>query len=523
MEINNTSDTLKKWNNFDLKVVFEGVIIGAIIGVIVVAYRMCIGYADEVRSLIYEGLKSKSVLHIIGWFIILILAGLFLGKLVEKVPMSKGSGIPQVKGFLIRQIKLDWVKELIAKFIGGIISLGFGLSLGREGPSVQLGATTGLGFSRIFKRFHLEEKYLVTAGASAGLAAAFNAPLAGVMFAIEELHRNFSPIILMCAMGASITADFITSHFFGLAPVFNFKEVPILPLKYYFYIVILGVIVGVLGKLFNSSLLLLQKYFGQNKKIKTIYKPIIPLLISGVIGLAYPMLLGGGHELIVSLSKGQIVLGVLILLFVLKLSFTVICYCSGVPGGIFLPILVLGAIIGKGFGTVAIDTFGMSPEFGMNLLILGMAAYFTAVVKAPITGSILITEMTGSFNQLLPLILVCMVAYIVTDLINCKPIYESLLENMIEHKDGNWLKESCNNKVVLEIPVTLGSQIEHKRVRNISWPLNCLIVAIKRGDNEVIPNGDFKVYSGDLLIVLTDENTATDLKPKLLAMASETA
>ncbi len=516
---NKTTHTLNHWYTLDLKVILEGILVGFLSGIVIVLYRLCLSHADDLREKLYGAMEGQTG-YIFIWFLFLVLVGLLLGWLIKKYPMIKGSGIPQIKGFLVRQLDINWLKELILKFIGGILSIGCGLSLGREGPSVQMGATVGLGFSRLFKRFHLEEKYLVTAGASAGLAAAFNAPLAGVIFALEELHRNFSPIILMCAMGASITADFVSSNFFGLKPIFDFTNLSVLPLNHYGFIIGLGVLTAILGWLFNKLLLLASTYIDGNKKMKSIYKPIIPLVLSGIIGFTVPCLLGGGHELIVSLTEGSMLLKILCTLFILKLLFTVISYGSGVPGGIFLPVLVLGALIGKIYGQVCVDLMGIDSAYILNFITLAMAAYFTAIVKAPITGSILVTEMTGSFNHLLPLITICLVAQVVTDVLHSGAIYDVLLERMLKHKKGNWLKDVHDEKVILEVPVMFGSEIEHKKIKNITWPNNCLVVGIKRGDKELIPNGEYKIYGGDFLIVLADANAAPVLKPDLLDMST---
>ena len=409
---------------------------------------------------------------------------------------------------------------MVAKFFGGILSLGFGLSLGREGPSVQLGANVGAGFAKIFKRINLEQKYLITAGASAGLAAAFNAPLAGVIFALEELHKSFSPLILTCAMGACIVADFVSGDILGIKPIFHFDTVQTLPLKYFAFIIVLGILTAILGKLFNVSLIFFQKQF-KRIKIDAMYKPIIPLMLAGVLGFTLPQVLGGGHHLIEELSQTNELLLIIAGLFVAKLLFTSIAYGSGVPGGIFLPLLVLGALIGKAYGQIAVDLFHLDTAYTMNFMILAMAAYFTAVVRAPITGSILITEMTGSFSHLLPLITVSLTAYVVTDLIGSKAIYELLLDNLLKNKKGNWLKGKGGDKVVMEIPVSFGSEIEHKLVKDIQWPSDCLMVGIKRGEKEIIPNGETKIYAGDYIIFISDESIAGYLKMKLLQMGEE--
>jgi len=232
----NTYNTLSLWHNFKLKIVSEGIIVGIISGLIVVLYRYVIEEMSHLIKNVYS-LQVDKPAFIPVWFLILVLTSYIVGRLVKKDPMISGSGIPQVEGVLLRRLKMDWIKVIVGKFVGGVLALGAGLSLGREGPSVQIGAAVGQGFSRVFNRVKIEEKYLITSGASAGLAAAFNAPLAGVIFALEEVHKNFSPIVLLSAMSASLTADFVSKHFFGLHPVFNFAKLQGLPLKYYIYLI----------------------------------------------------------------------------------------------------------------------------------------------------------------------------------------------------------------------------------------------------------------------------------------------
>jgi H+/Cl- antiporter ClcA len=262
--INNTYNTITHWNNFKLKLVFEGIVVGVFSGLAVVLYRYLIEFAGHFSKKIYL-LQQKNNWLIFLWLAVLIFLGYLVGILLKYEPMISGSGIPQVEGVLLRYFNMNWWKTLLGKFIGGVISIGAGLSLGREGPSIQIGAAIAKGYCEIFKKVKLEEKFLITSGASAGLAAAFNAPLAGVMFSLEEIHKNFSPVVLSSAMAASITADVVSKNFFGLKPVFDFQSISVMPLKNYHYIIILGIIMGVLGTVFNYSLLKTQNLYAMQK------------------------------------------------------------------------------------------------------------------------------------------------------------------------------------------------------------------------------------------------------------------
>lgn len=521
MERNYIHTVLDYWGKFRLRLVIEGVGVGLIAGIVVVAYRFILQWADTYRGNIFEFLKTGHPVLTAIWFVTLALIGVLIGLVVRKEPILSGSGIPQVKGTLLRQIKTDWVGVIIGKLIGGTLAIGAGLSLGREGPSVQLGAAAGQGFSRMLKRFKIEEKYLITCGAAAGLAAAFNAPLAGVIFVLEEIHKNFSPLILTSAMAASLTADFISKSFFGMKPVFSLQVANMLPLDYYPYLIILGVLIGVFGFAFSKALTKTQDLYKKQMWLPQQMRPVVPILIAGVLGFFLPQVLGGGHDLITSISAGNYTFVMLLILTAGKFIFTMLSYGSGAPGGIFLPLLAIGALSGGIFGNILVNLLHINPEYINNFIILGMTGYFTAIVKAPITGSILITEMTGSFTHLLALTTVAITAYVVTDILKSKPIYELLLERLLMDKGKSAFVGSKMDKVIIEVAISMGCMFDGKYVKDIAWPKGCLLVGLKRGENEIIPKGNTRMYSGDYLIVLTGEDNAPVAKNTLLAMAEE--
>ena len=360
-------------------------------------------------------------------YLLLFIIAYLLNWIVKVEPMAAGSGIPQVKAIILGLMKMNWLRVLINKFIGGVLAIGSGLSLGREGPSIQLGATIGQGLSRRLGRSKMEERYLITSGASAGLAAAFNAPLAGVMFSLEELHKNFSPTVLMPAVAAALTAVVVSQHFFGSNPIFNIAGLPVFPVRYYGFIILLGILLGILGIAFNRILIKTLDIYEQQGWLSGMGKMALPLVVAGILGFFLPEVLGGGNGLVDALASKSFSLNILWILLIVKFFFTMLSYGSGVPGGIFLPMLVIGALASSIFSHILISLGQLDPYYGTNIIVLSMAAYFSAVVKAPITGTVLIMEMTGSFNHMLSLIVVSMTSYLVADVAKSKPIYEELL------------------------------------------------------------------------------------------------
>lgn len=497
---------------------FLAFLVGIFSGAVAVAYRASLSLAEIFRRDVYTYARENFG---IGVFLGLVVGGviisLILGWIIVKIPMVKGSGIPQVKGIIARQMDFNWVKELGAKFFGGVLAIVAGMSLGREGPSVQLGAEVGSGIFSIFKRKEYEKKYLVTCGASAGLAAAFGAPIAGTVFAIEELHKFMSPLLVTCVLIASVSAEFVSKYFFGFSPSFNIHVDEFYQLNHYMLIIVLAIIITFIGKLFSDGIFYFQKLY-KNIKMNPMIKPVIVVGITIVVGIFLFDITGGGHGLAERIIHESFTYKTLFILLVGKFLFTLICYATGIPGGIFLPMLVIGAIIGKIYGMVVIDMFHLTSNYDVYFIILGMATLLTTVVKSPLTGTVLILEMTGSFYHFFPVVTACMTTFLISELIGIKPIYDLLLENMLPKEQET--KGDNENKVIIKVPVGPDSEFDNTYIKDIVWPgtCRCLIVEIERGDRGVTPHGSTKILSGDLLVILMDEENANKFTHTLIKM-----
>ncbi|HHV73335.1 MAG TPA: ClC family H(+)/Cl(-) exchange transporter [Thermoanaerobacterium sp.] len=511
-------EMFKNRENFKDRLILEGIVVGVLIGLVVSALRFVLEKAGTYLLDVYRILETKIYLLPI-WLIFLVAIGLFTNYILKLEPMISGSGIPQVEGTIIGYFKLNWLKIFVLKFVGTILMIGAGLSLGREGPCVQLGASLGQGVSRSLKRMRFEEKYLITCGAGAGLAAAFNAPLAGVIFSLEELHKNFSPIVLVSSMVSSLTATYITDTFLGLKTVFDIANIPIFPFSQYFYLLLLGVIIGFGGIIFNKSLLKSQDLYDKYVKIPQL-KVFVPLLLSVIVGLFIPMVLGGGESLVDKISGADLGFVFVVILLISKFLFTIISYGSGVPGGIFMPLLAIGALIGNLYGITIIHAFNINSIYLKDFVVLAMAGYFAAIVRAPITGSLLVTEMTGSFSHLLALSTVSITAYIVSGFYGNEPIYESLLDRIIKSKVNvaNVDESDDAAKILFEMPVAVGSFVDGKKLKDIEWPHSCLVVGIKRGGKEIIPKGNTKILAGDYIVLLGNEKDVVNIKNNIRKM-----
>lgn len=488
--------------HFKLRLFLEGNIIGVFTGLVIALFRYLLELSERYTPFLYGWLRENPG-WILGWLAVLLLIGWLLYRIVKWDAMTSGSGIPQIKGIMIGKMDMNWARVLVLKFTGAVLGIGAGLSLGREGPSVQLGACVGQGVGRMAHRSFAENHYMLTAGAGAGLAAAFNAPLAGVMFCLEELTKNFSPFVLMGAIAAAVTSTTVTQYFFGMDPVFHMGDIPVVSTgSIYMLLIALGAFVGVLGLAFNRLLPRALDGFAA-VPLPPWAKPMVPLVAAGVLGFLLPEVLGGGSRLVDSLVVTDYTFFCLLILLLGKFFFTMLCFGSGVPGGIFLPMLVLGSVGGAIFAKLAVFFGLMEPMWTVNCIIFGMAAYFSSVVKSPVTGAVLIMEMTGSFDHMLALILVSMTAYLVADLTNGEPVYDMLLNRTLALRD-KLAGAIRQRRIMSEVIVGMGSQLDGACICEVKWPHNSLIVNVSRSGEDMAPYGGLRLKEGDYLYILSD-------------------
>lgn len=495
---------------------------GILAGLVVVAYRFAISAAEEGRASFLQ-LHRTSPPHLAAFFFVLACAGAATFFMTRARPLIKGSGIPQVKAFLLRRVNFDWKRELPFKFTGGVLALGAGLSLGREGPSIQLGALTGKAVEEIAHKPEYQ-RYLITAGAAAGISAAFNAPLAAVLFCVEELHRNISPVMLTSALIASFSANLIMWIFAGNAPIFGIELINVLPISLYVpAILAIGIVTGILGALFNHGLIRTGEWY---KKLlpQNVTSMMLAFLVGGLVCILLPEITGGGNSLINQLNLDSFTFVTLIILLAAKFGFTLFSYASGAPGGIFLPMLALGALIGS-IANRAFVFFNLPDGYLPNYLLLGMAGFFVAVVRAPITGAVLITEMAGSFSHFPAFIFVSVLASLTASLLKTPPIYDMLLAKIpaSSQNEAHVSSAEAAEPVVLHIPLQEGCLYTDCAGISAHLPAPAILSGILRGEDELFPEPDLKIHAGDIALVLVPRYRAHQLKESLLELGKSAA
>ena len=278
---------------------------------------------------------------------------------------------------------------------------------------------------------------------------------------------------------------------------------------------IFALVITISGKAFSFFLVFFQKKY-KNIKINRYLRVSIFMVIPFLIAVFFKDVTGGGHLLIVRMFKESAPLKILVLILFLKFFYTMLCYGTGFPGGIFFPMLVIGALVGKIYGEVLHTYFSLPEEFIVHFMLLGMAAYFTAVVRAPITGIILILEMTGNFSYLFMLIIVVTMTYVLTELFKMEPIYETLFENMFAGKKAETGNSGEESRIVtLLIHVGMNSEFENKKIKELKLPKTLLIVSVRANGKETIPDGETVLKSGNQLVIITTYKTASEYASKL--------
>jgi CIC family chloride channel protein len=400
---------------------------GLAAGLLGALFRLALAAADRLRG--------QSIVWMHGWslggFTLLLVLIAFCAALAAWMvrrfaPYAAGSGIPQVEAELSRELTPPSASLIPVKFAGGVLAIGAGLALGREGPSIQMGGSIAYHIGRWCRRNWADCRVLLAAGAGAGLATAFNAPIAGAVFVLEELVKRFEPRIAIAALAASAAAIWVERLILGNQPDFTVQALAAPSFSHEPLYLLLGIVAGFAGVFYNRTLL-----WGLRTSDRFAAWPIE--LRAALVGAAIavvawfaPAMVGGGDPLTQRALAGVGALALLPGIYLLRLGMISCSYGAQTPGGLFAPLLVLGAVLGLWIGklcALALPGMGIEP---VGFALVAMAALFTAIVRAPVTGIVLVTEMTGNVSMLLPMMVACFAAMLVPTLLGDEPIYDSL-------------------------------------------------------------------------------------------------
>jgi chloride channel protein, CIC family len=417
---------------------------GAGSGLIVAIFRLALARADDWRGALIARAHQQPLIGPVSVLLGCAASVALAAWLVRRFsPYASGSGIPQVEGALTGDLPPAPPRLIPVKFFGGLLAIGAGMALGREGPSVQMAAVVADLVGKAGRRAWPDLRTLVAAGAGAGLAVAFNAPIAGAVFVLEELVRRLETRVAISALGASATAILISRLFLGDMPDFQVTitaqaasatgPLPFAVAATWPLYLVFGGVCGLAAGLYNRTILgavTLAAWLDQRCPVELQAAAIGALV--GAIGWFAPGLIGGGDAITQRLLAGGAAIGAVPLALVMRFGLGAASYAARTPGGLFAPLLVLGAQFGFVSGALARAAFpdlGIEPE---AFAVVGMAAFFTGVVQAPITGIVLVIEMTAAFTTLLPMLVACFAAMVAVNFLRTAPIYDSLRERVVD-------------------------------------------------------------------------------------------
>ncbi|WP_367194368.1 H(+)/Cl(-) exchange transporter ClcA [Amorphus sp. 3PC139-8] len=389
---------------------------------------------------------------------IMVVAAVFLVR--RFAPEAGGSGVQEIEGAMEGVRPLRWRRVLPVKFFGGLLSIGSGLVVGREGPTIHIGASIAASLSDAVRPGLVERRGLYAAGAAAGLAAAFNAPLAAVLFVIEETRRQF-PYSFRTYMGVAIAAIFstiVTEQIAGIGPDLAIRSSMVAP-HFLIGFALLGALLGLFGLVFNWLLLWsLDAVLALGKVTSPYLFPAVWGLLLGALLIVFPAATTGGETLILALVAEHWTVAGLFLLVLLRLGTTMASYSTGAPGGIFAPILTLATSTGLAIGAAVAYLVPGAEGVPIAFAIAAMGGLFTSTVRAPMVGVVLVLELTGSFELLLPVFITCIVSNLVAELLGGQPIYEQLLARTLRLA-GQPVPDSTSDHT----PVELGWEREREK------------------------------------------------------------
>lgn len=410
------------------------IISGGLCGLAAVAFHVSI---DKATVLLFDR-AAAAPNH--SWIYLTILTpalgGLVAGLGLQYwVPGAVGSGIPQVKLAYAREAGRVSFRDAIGKFVLAVIQIGSGASLGREGPTVQICAGVSSLLGQIGKLSRQNRRRMASVGVAAGIAAAFNAPIAAVTFTLEEVVGDLDQTMLSGVIVAAAIAAVVERSILGQHPVLEIMRTYTLgsPSSLLWYAV-LGVLSGLISLVFTDSLLGLRAQFKRFDAVPKWVHPAIGGAVTGVLAVVGLLWLhtggvaGGGYGTLGRALMGSLPLKVLLGLCVLKLGATVFSYSSGGVGGIFAPALFIGAMLGGSVGYIDVAVFHHPTEEIGAFAVVGMGAVFAGIIRAPMTSVLIIFEMTGGYGLVLPLMVANMTAYALARHWRRTPIYEALLE-----------------------------------------------------------------------------------------------
>ncbi len=467
---------------------------GGVTGILLFLFKTVASRVIALSDTLYGFVRQQSVylpLLLLGAGVL----GLVAALLLWKAPNCRGGGIPTSVAILRGLIPFSWIRSIFLLFTSALLSFLCGLPLGSEGPGVQMGTAVGRGTVELFgKKNKAWDRYIMTGGACAGFAAATGAPLSGIFFAFEEAHRRFSPMIFMTASTAVLSGTAVSRLLCDLTntefALFSLDITSELSLSHVWTALPIGLVTGLSALLFT----LLYRRVGDfvNKTLKKIpfaVKLTVAFMLTALFGFFFADLLGSGHSLIHTLLHQGGLWYLLLLCFCLRAILMMLSNHIGATGGLFLPTLTFGAILGSLLGSLMVSLHLLPPDGYPVAVVIGMLSFLGAASRTPITAVLFGVEVFCGLFNLLPLAVGVTVAYLVIETAGVPSFNESVIESKVEKAHEGKIATVVDARLT----VMPGSFAVGKEVRDILWPPTCVVLSVHKanpGTGSFLAGGD---------------------------------
>ena len=464
---------------------------GIFTGIVIVLFKAISTYVITFSGDVYAFVRENPV-----YFPILlagaVLVGLAASLLLHIEPNSRGGGIPTAVCIVRGLFEFRWLRSILMIFPSAMLTYLCGVPLGNEGPSVQMGTAAGRGAVSLFgDKFKSWDRYIMTGGACAGFAAATGAPLSAIFFAFEEAHRRFSPLLFMTStmtvVFGMLTVSIIDS-FTGLGiSMFDFSFDASLPLGSIWTAAVVGIVCGIMALLFTKAYSFIGRFISEKlARIPLTVKLMVIFGVVAVVGFFSSECIGSGHHLTDELVHGQGVWYSLILFFCVRALLLIVANNTGVTGGLFLPTLAFGAILGALCADILVKCGVLLPEYYGIMVTVGMASFMSASARTPIMAITFGAEALCGFSNILPLIIGAAVSFIVIEAAGVVAFSDNVMEKKVKSERSGRQAEIVD----AYFTVKEGSFAEGHEIKDILWPPSCVVLSVrKNGKDHVHTHG----------------------------------
>lgn len=473
---------------------------GFLSAILVTAFKLAAESVIHISTVFYGVVRQNPV-----WIPVLVIGAAAIGLIASFVlslsHSCRGGGIPTAVAAIRGIVSFKWIASIFGLPLSALLTFFGGLPLGTEGPCVQMGTAIGDGVVKCFgsKKYKGWRRYIMTGGACAGFSIATSSPITAILFSIEELHKHFSPLVLtissISVMSAQIAVQILASFGIGSGRLFHLSEIGAIPLRLLFVPLIIGIVCGGCSILFTRLYHLIDKLMHRLLK-KVSVKVVFPVLFCFVslIGFFLPETLGTGHSLVDTLFGTQIVWYLLITIFLIRSIFMMVSNTSGATGGVFLPTLAFGGLIGSLCAKGMIALGWIESDFYMLVVVLGIAAFLGATSRIPITACVFAMEALGGINNVLAIIIATTAAFLVVELSGL----EDFTDTIIEAKTRSIHKGKAPMVIETSLTVNEDSLAVGKELRDILWPNSCVVTSFERARENY---GKAGIAPGDAITV----------------------